>query len=85
MCAIRRQNKRNSGLSRTGRPAAGAKVGVASGERCLWAPRPERPRRRREILRFRVYFVDFESLRGPGCPPQALKSAWRAKPPGPAA
>ena len=31
MCAIRRQNKRNSGLSRTGRPAAGAKLGVASG------------------------------------------------------
>ena len=30
MCAIRRQNKRNSGLSRTGRPAAGAKIGVAA-------------------------------------------------------
>ena len=34
---------------------------------------------------FESIFVDFQSLGGPGGPPQALKSASRAKPPGPAA
>ena len=63
MCAIRRQNKRNSGLSRTGRPAAGAKVGVASG---AFGPRGlSGPAGGAKFLRFRVYFVDFESFRGP--------------------
>ena len=62
MCAIRRQNKRNSGLSRTGRPAAGAKVGVASG---AFGPRGlSGPAGGANFCDFESIFVDFETSFG---------------------